>query len=109
MTDEQIVKLWKNDSTRKAWLDAYMDWGVWLETPELGLKYYKYELPDGQRIIACEYNRLVMGIGFDLYYTAVNGGRFIPRYPEGETQIAHRLCELKEAAAERLRARKKGK
>jgi hypothetical protein len=55
MTDEQIVKLWKSDSTRKAWLNAYRCWGVWLRTPELRLTYYKYDLSDGQRIIVCEH------------------------------------------------------
>jgi hypothetical protein len=106
MTDEQIVKLWKNDSTRKAWLDAYSDWGVWLETPELGLTYYKYDLPDGIRIIVCEYESGVIGCLADMYLTEPDD-YFTPRWPEDEADIAKCLCELKEAAAKRLRERKK--
>jgi hypothetical protein len=108
MTDEQIVELWKNDSIRRAWLDAYRDWGVWFQTPELGLTYYKYDLPDRRRIIVCEHESTVTGYGVDMHCVKPDGC-FIPRWPESETQTAHHLCELKEAAAKRLGARKKGK
>jgi hypothetical protein len=30
---------------------------VWVDTPELGLTYYRYDLPDGGRILAMEYLR----------------------------------------------------
>ncbi|MCL1855090.1 MAG: hypothetical protein FWF86_05095, partial [Clostridia bacterium] len=59
MNNKNLAQLWGNDKKRKAFLEAYQDWGVWLETPELELKYYRYQLPDGTMIIAQEHNHRV--------------------------------------------------
>ena|GEM_PF-908389 len=52
---KELIKLWANVAKRKAFLEAYKDWGVWLETPELELKYYRYRMPDKTLIIAMEH------------------------------------------------------
>lgn len=41
----------KNVKVRKEWLDKYKDWGVWLEVPELDLKYYRYNFENGNSLI----------------------------------------------------------
>jgi hypothetical protein len=58
--------------------------------------------PDGRRIIVCEHKSTVTGHSADMHCVKPDGC-FIPRFPEGNTQIAKHLCELKEAAAKRLR------
>jgi len=56
-TNQQLVKLLANDQKRRAFVNDYKAWGLWLSQPELDLTYYKYDLPGGGRIIAMEYLR----------------------------------------------------
>jgi len=56
MTDSKnLIKLWNNSEKRKAFLENYQSWGVWITTPELDLTYYRYIMPDGAAIIAMEH------------------------------------------------------
>jgi len=57
--DKNLIQLWGNDQKRKAFLEAYKEWGLWLETPELELKYYRYQLHDGTIIIVEEHNHRI--------------------------------------------------
>lgn len=45
----------RNRNEREAFLEAYQQWGVWKELPELRVRFYKYDLPNGARIIAQTY------------------------------------------------------
>lgn len=56
-TNQEHVKLWSNDEKRWAFVQDFKVWGVWFIQPELGLTFYKYDLPDDSRIIAMEYQR----------------------------------------------------
>ena len=56
-TKKELVQLWMNTDKRRDFLKNYKEWGIWLTVPELGLEYYKYELPDGSRILVMEYRR----------------------------------------------------
>jgi hypothetical protein len=56
-TDKELSRLWSNDSKRRAFIEDYKKWGVWLEVPELDLTFYKLDLPGGDRLIAMEYIR----------------------------------------------------
>jgi hypothetical protein len=49
--------MWSNDQKRREFVKDFKPWGVWFIQPELGLTFYKYDLPDGNRIIAMEYVR----------------------------------------------------
>lgn len=40
----------KNKAAREAWLNDFRSWGVWLEVPELSVKYYRYEFRNGAAI-----------------------------------------------------------
>ncbi len=57
MTNVELIRLWANDEKRRAFLANYKEWGVWLNITELGLVYYKYDLPKGHCILAMEYKR----------------------------------------------------
>lgn len=53
----KLVKLWANIEKRRAFVGEYKTWGVWFTVPELDLTFYKYDIPEGNRIIAMEYKR----------------------------------------------------
>ncbi len=49
----------KNDKAREEWLNNYADWGLWIEVPELKLRYYRYRFPE-QKVwfVVTEYWRI---------------------------------------------------
>lgn len=55
MTNKELLKLWANDTKRRAFIDTYKDWGEWFSVPELEMVFYKYDLPDGSKIIVAEH------------------------------------------------------
>ena len=44
-----------NNSQRGAFLDAYKDWPVWIDTPETGERYYRYLFPNGAGFVVKVY------------------------------------------------------
>lgn len=49
----------KNKAEREKFLENYKSWGLWKEVPELELKFYRYEFPNGTVLIATEYARMI--------------------------------------------------
>ncbi len=102
MTNNELVRLWANDEKRRTFLADYKEWGVWLNITELGLVYYKYDLPKGHRILAMEYQRVdpyAPESGAPLqtvvnYFIWEDGDRFDPTAAV-ETYIADWLMHLK--------------
>lgn len=45
----------RNKQEREAFLENYACWGIWKEIPELRVRFYKYDLPNGARIVAQTY------------------------------------------------------
>lgn len=45
----------KNNDQRKAWLAQYKKWGLWYYDEHIDVNYYKYDFPDGSRLIVTEY------------------------------------------------------
>lgn len=45
----------KNNDRRKEWLDNYKEWGLWYRDDNIDVNYYKFDFPDGTRLIATEY------------------------------------------------------
>lgn len=45
----------KSDAERREWLENVKDWGLWYIDQNIHAAYYKYDFPDGSRIIAVEY------------------------------------------------------
>ena len=111
MTTVELIRLWANDEKRRTFLADYKEWGVWLDISELGLVYYKYDLPKGHRILAMEYLRkdpYSPGSGAPLqtvvnYFLWENGDRFDPTAAV-ETYIADWLMHLKWELKRKLQA-----
>ena len=49
----------KNDTERRYFIDNYDAWGMWLEFPELNLKFYKAELNNGDFLVVTEYKNFL--------------------------------------------------
>ena len=45
----------KNDEQRKSWLEDVEAWGLWYEDTNIQARYYKYDFPEGSRLIAVKY------------------------------------------------------
>ena len=56
-TTQELLELWANNDKRREFVNNYQVWGVWFTQPELDLTYFKYDLPDGKKLIAMEYLR----------------------------------------------------
>ena len=68
LENKELIKIWNNDNNRKAFLNAYKEWGLWCNTPEVELDYYRYILPDGTAIIAMEHNHRAYSYEKDYYW-----------------------------------------
>lgn len=58
---KELIALWSNDTKRRAFLETYKEWGIWFEQPQTNCTYYKFDLPDGSKIVVMEY------LGFNAY------------------------------------------
>lgn len=47
--------LLKNSEQHKAWLAAYKSWGLWYRDEHIDVNYYKFDFPEGSRLIVAEY------------------------------------------------------
>lgn len=45
----------KNDDQRKAFVDAYETWPIWIDTKETGERYYRYDFPNGTSFVVKVY------------------------------------------------------
>ena len=45
----------KNNDQRQEWLKDYKAWGLWYRDENIDVNYYKYDFPDGSRLIVAEY------------------------------------------------------
>ena len=88
----------------KAFLEAYKEWGIWFETPELELTYYRYQLPDGTMIIVqehinCSYSRYgkghEYGTGTYYYVQKQNEPSFSPEFKQCLSFVADLLKDVK--------------
>lgn len=53
--EQSDFPIFKNNEQRKAWLEDVEAWGLWYEDSNIQAKYYKYDFPDGSRLIAVKY------------------------------------------------------
>lgn len=52
---QKELPVFKNNNDRKAWLEDVEAWGLWYEDHNIQARYYKYDFPDGSRLIAVKY------------------------------------------------------
>jgi len=100
----KLIKTWGNDKKRRDFLCAYLDWGLWLTTPELDLAYYRYTMPDGKIIIAMEHkSHVYQGYNAEHQYKWKNGVSYFiqkpdePFTPNSKSSISAVADLLKEA------------
>lgn len=53
--EQSELPILKNNDQRKEWLTKYKDWGLWYRDENIDVNYYKYDFPDGSRLIVAEY------------------------------------------------------
>lgn len=53
--EQQELPVLKNNDQRKKWLTKYKDWGLWYHDEHIDVNYYKYDFPDGSRLVVTEY------------------------------------------------------
>jgi hypothetical protein len=111
LTNQELIALWSNDKKRRDFLQDYKSWGVWFEQPELGVTFYKYELPDGARIIVESYMRKAhpyekdgLDVSMARFHLQKAGDYYDP-HVTGEYEIAAHLKLLK---AELVKKQKNG-
>ena len=49
--EQPELPLLKNNDQRAAFIDAYENWPLWIETKETGEKYYRYQMTDGNAMV----------------------------------------------------------
>lgn len=53
--EQPALPHFKNNNERKAWIEDVEAWGLWYEDQNIQARYYKYDFPDGSRLIAVKY------------------------------------------------------
>jgi len=106
---KELAALWGNTEKRRGFLKNYREWGVWFTTQELGLVYYKFELPDGRKIVAMEYRHVAAfpesmkgNVEARRKFFLWENVHFNPD-PVSEHYIVERLKDLKTAMQKELR------
>lgn len=82
----------KNTEQRKQWLRNHEAWGIWYKDEHIGAVYYKYDFPDGTRLIAETYQG-----GYTAPFLHLVGGPKkrplnqygVPKYPYHEQYSRH--------------------
>lgn len=52
---ETELSLLKNNDQRKEWLNNFKAWGMWYRDENIDVNYYKYDFPDGSRLVVAEF------------------------------------------------------
>lgn len=52
---QQELPVLKNNDQRKQWLSEYQKWGLWYRDENIDVNYYKFDFPDGSRLVVAEY------------------------------------------------------
>lgn len=55
--DQPELPILKNDNQRKAFIDDYATWPIWIETKETGERYYRYELSGAVMVVKVYYHK----------------------------------------------------
>lgn len=58
--EQPELPMLKNNDQRKEWLRNYKSWGLWYRDENIDVNYYKYDFPDGSRLVIAEYPQRYM-------------------------------------------------
>lgn len=53
---QDLLKVWRNDKSRKEWLSYYRNWDTGYSVDEYHLEFFEFTLPDGRTLIALEHD-----------------------------------------------------
>lgn len=54
-SDQPELPMLKNNKQRAEWLENYKEWGLWYRDEHIDVNYYKFDFPDGSRLVVAEY------------------------------------------------------
>ena len=57
--DQPELPILKNDNQRKAFIDDYATWPIWIDNQETGERSYRYDLPDGTSFVIKTYHSML--------------------------------------------------
>lgn len=52
---QQKLPEMKNDEQRKAFINGYITWPIWIEQKQTGERYFRFDLPDGTSLVVKTY------------------------------------------------------
>lgn len=111
--EQPELPILKNNDQRKEWLRDYKSWGLWYTDEHIGVEYYKYDFPDGTRLIAERYPK-----GYNYSFLHLVGGpkereknnygipkypyhQYYSKYPDNETELVEFLKAVQKKQGER--------
>jgi len=100
-SNEELKKLWTNHEKRRAFIEMYKDWGVYITVPELNLTFYKYDLPDGAKLVVMEHMQKTHapGKGKDPWYIRakvyLQKEEYFMPHSSSDYEVCNYLKELK--------------
>ena len=106
MTDEEIMYHWRGLPGRTEWLGSYKNWKKVAETPELGLIWYRIDMPDGGYITACDHPE-TDGRADVVYFHTKPGEPFSVHTERLAYRMHQILIEIKQAARQRLEEKRR--
>jgi hypothetical protein len=90
----------KNNDQRAEWVRDYISWGVWYQDNKIHARYFKYDLPDGSRIVAAQYKNMRVrykqeegewSLG---HYHLIKAGDYFNPYESSQTEIIEHLKQV---------------
>lgn len=106
--EQSELPLLKNNDQRKSWIENYKAWGMWYRDENIDVNYYKYDFPDGNRLIAAEYPQRELywsnEIRDEVYYHLMKKGKqkyngrgtYDEKYQNSTTSVGEIVEYLKE-------------
>ncbi|MEG1972409.1 MAG: hypothetical protein RR315_04550 [Oscillospiraceae bacterium] len=113
MGNEGFIKLWKNDKSRRDFLEHYSEWEIWLDSEDLQATFYRFILPKGLTIVALEYwcENFLKGENESKYklgvkYYLLSDNYFSPEHSKSISAVADYLKIVKEEFVKENRRKK---
>ena len=103
--DQPELPILKNDNQRKAFIDDYATWPIWIDNQETGERYYRYDLPDGTSFVIKTYHSMLydwkasVGMRYKEGYGAneeylLEPGKFLRDCRANRTTLIEKLKEI---------------